>query len=319
MSSPMSVKRRRLNDANKKLTKPFVSPMRTQKTERTPLKEDSTKANVGHQAYTPSTLAHTIKPAVSTPTPAVIKPAPSKSSFTPQRSTAVRKQPSFSSLSSSKKNISPEEQALKKAISKTEFQIRKIQNDLDTLQQALKLTTSTTDDELRELSEKWRTCSQLVAEELFGSVKERVQRMGGVAAWRDMEKKKYERANGLGDFAQQEEQQEDNDADCEFDSEGEELPEEEQEHRKKMKRQALQELRDAADVVNEQLEVDPAAQKSRVWQEEGKDDDVSVTTVMGEAGCIADLLQTFTMDMMLRSLNIDLALIGYDKETQRWT
>lgn len=30
-------------------------------------------------------------------------------------------------------------------------------------------------------------------------------------------------------------------------------------------------------------------------------------------------LQTFTMDMMLRSLNIDLELIGYDKDAQRWT
>jgi len=29
--------------------------------------------------------------------------------------------------------------------------------------------------------------------------------------------------------------------------------------------------------------------------------------------------QTFTMDMMLRSLNIELAKIGYDKQSQRWT
>ena len=28
--------------------------------------------------------------------------------------------------------------------------------------------------------------------------------------------------------------------------------------------------------------------------------------------------QGFTMDMMLRSLNIDLELIGFDKEGQRW-
>jgi Swi5-dependent recombination DNA repair protein 1 len=28
--------------------------------------------------------------------------------------------------------------------------------------------------------------------------------------------------------------------------------------------------------------------------------------------------QSFTMDMMLKTLNIDIKLIGYDKEGQRW-
>lgn len=31
------------------------------------------------------------------------------------------------------------------------------------------------------------------------------------------------------------------------------------------------------------------------------------------------LIQNFTIDMMLRSLNIDLDVIGYDKELQKWT
>jgi len=30
------------------------------------------------------------------------------------------------------------------------------------------------------------------------------------------------------------------------------------------------------------------------------------------------LKQSFTMDMMLKTLNIDLKLIGYNKEAQRW-
>lgn len=30
------------------------------------------------------------------------------------------------------------------------------------------------------------------------------------------------------------------------------------------------------------------------------------------------LWQAFTMDMMLRSLNIELGVIGYDKHAQRW-
>jgi len=28
--------------------------------------------------------------------------------------------------------------------------------------------------------------------------------------------------------------------------------------------------------------------------------------------------QTFTMDMMLRQLNVELDVIGYDREEQRW-
>jgi hypothetical protein len=31
-----------------------------------------------------------------------------------------------------------------------------------------------------------------------------------------------------------------------------------------------------------------------------------------------DFTQAFTMDMMLRSLNIELDKIGYDKHAQRW-
>jgi hypothetical protein len=33
---------------------------------------------------------------------------------------------------------------------------------------------------------------------------------------------------------------------------------------------------------------------------------------------LANSLQTFTMDMMLGTLNIDLDVIGYDKREQRW-
>ncbi|KAK4626219.1 uncharacterized protein CLAFUR5_12081 [Fulvia fulva] len=295
MSSPLPTKRRKLNDANSKLHKPFISPMRTPKAERVPLQEDPNKANTTTRPYLPSTLAHTIKQP-NTTTGRLANPASTKPDMnTPAKPTPARKQ--TPTLWSSKKK-DPAEVAAQRAITSLELQIKKVQNDLDALKQAKQLSTTSTDAELEALSEKWRLTSQSVAEELFGEVKERVQRMGGVAAWREMEKRKHDRAHGMGDFAQ-EEQQEDDDADCEFDSQGEELPEEEQEYRKKMKRQAKKEMMDAADVPDE-VEVDPNAQKSKVWQEEGKDDD------------------TFTMDMMLRSLNIELGVIGYDKETQKW-
>ncbi|EME46416.1 hypothetical protein DOTSEDRAFT_51904 [Dothistroma septosporum NZE10] len=297
MSLPLPVKRRKLNDAHSKLTKPFISPMRAPKAERAPLQEDSKKGNVIVRPYLPSTLAHTVRQAQTTIRPRLANPASTKPDInTPARPTPARKQqPSLWSF----KKKDPEAVAIERAITSLEMQIKKVQDDLDTLSQAKQLSTTDTDAELEALSEKWRLTSQSLAEELFGEVKERVQRMGGVAAWREMEKRKHDRANGMGDFAR-EGLQEDDDADCEFDSQGEELPEEEQVYRKNMKRQAKQEIMDAADALDEP-EVDPHAQKTKVWQEDGNDDD------------------TFTMDMMLRSLNIELSVIGYDKETQKWT
>ena len=47
------------------------------------------------------------------------------------------------------------------------------------LTQAHALATSTTDDELINLIDIWRVASRAAAEELFGSTRDRVNRMGG--------------------------------------------------------------------------------------------------------------------------------------------
>ncbi|KAI7601418.1 hypothetical protein KC343_g15268, partial [Hortaea werneckii] len=178
---------------------------------------------------------------------------------------------------------------------------RTLRTDIDALKQSNQISTSNTDAELEQLTEKWRLASQQASEELFGHVKERVCRMGGVAAWRESEKQKFERSHGMGAFAP--EPEESDDADCEFDSQGEELPEKEQEFRKAEKRRVKQEALDAADLPSamEQQMGGSKGGKKMVWQEDVKDDD------------------SFTMDMMLRSLNIELDVIGYDKSAQRWT
>lgn len=314
MSSPFPIKRRKLNDATATLKKPFVSPMRsadpTSASMNAPWKNGH-KANVAPPPYIPSSLAHTVQTTSPVASTALASPALTIATATPSR-----KQPSLA-WSSCKKKASPEEQAAQKAVSALEVQIRCVQKELDILNQAEQLATTSTDAELEALSEKWKLCSQAVAEELFGTVKERVQRMGGVAAWRETEKRKYERAHGMGEFAQGEEP--DDDADCEFDSQGEELPEEEQEYRKKMKRQAKQEAMDAAEVP-EQPEVEDSGGHVPLWKEENSaDDDVSTRCNSFPRISHANVhLQSFTMDMMLRSLNIDLAVIGFDKIAQRW-
>ena len=44
----------------------------------------------------------------------------------------------------------------------------------------------------------------------------------------------------------------------------------------------------------------------------------TLSTLSKSGDDLLTALQTFTMDMMLRSMNIDLDVIGYDKENQRW-
>lgn len=268
-SSPLGVKRRRVEDATKRLTKPFVSPMRTNKPTPTPLPSAPTQQAF---TYTPSSLAHTVQLAYPLGKPAATSPKP------PRRivptATPVRRPPT--SLTSSRKKIAnPEEVAAQKAISSIEAQIRRTKNELDTLKQAQHIRSTSTDADLEQLAEKWRLASQAIAEDLFGTVKERVCRMGGVAAWREMEKKKHDRMHGIGEFAREEEVVQPDDADCEFDEEGEELPEDEQEYRKKMKRQAEREMADAAEGSGDvQVEAGDTKAKEKIWEEDGNDDDV---------------------------------------------
>lgn len=268
MSSPLSVKRRKIDNATSTLKKPFVSPLRSANNSHTPLKENGNTAN---RAYTPSRLAHTVKAASGPP----VTPAATRLVGAPaQKSTPSREQPVFTTSSS---RTDPAERAAQKAITSLELQIKNVRNDLDTLAQATRISNSNTDDELQELTEKWRAASQQASEELFGHVKERVCRMGGVAAWRESEQQKHYRAYGLGDFAP--EAEESDYADCEFDSQGEELPEEEQEFRKAEKKRVKREAMEAADLPSAEemsrLEGGDGGKKL-VWQEAANDDDVGL-------------------------------------------
>jgi len=266
-SPPMTAKRRRLNNASNTLSKPFVSPLKTADAHKTPSKSRRSDVTAtSNSPYIPSTLAHTINAATFVPSP---KPQASRpSAITPVRSNSVRRNAYSTPFA---KRADPAEQAVQKEITSLELQIKAVRNDIDALIQAAKYTSDSTDNDLEELAIKWKLASQAAAEEIFGSVKERVNRMGGVEAWRDSEKQKYERSNGIGEFAEPEVE---DDADCEFDSQGEELPEDEQEYRKKEKRRLKHEAMEAAD-VDERVVEDQTGPK-QVWQQTGSDDDVSL-------------------------------------------
>lgn len=305
MSSPVPLKRRRLNESLSTLSKPFVSPLKSSKTDPLPLKQNNNAANLPYQ---PSVHAHTQK-AVPSITTASLKHKPSY--FTPVKSTPIRKQATFTTFS---KHIDPAEAGAQKALTSLELQVRTVRNEIETLTQAAQLTNSTTDAGLEELAQKWKVAAQTAAEELFSTVKERVCHMDGVAAWRETEKQKYGRDNGFCYFN---EEVESNDADCEFDSQGEELPEEEQEYRRAKKRKARKEVEEAADV--EENVVERGEEKTKqVWQEEGEDDVSAFAGWLSGWLYLLVQLQIFTMEMMLRSLNIELDVIGWDKAAQRW-
>jgi hypothetical protein len=59
---------------------------------------------------------------------------------------------------------------------------------LETARQALRIKSSGTDVDLQALVNKWRLISQRAAEEVFVGAKERVDRMGGMKAWRQRSK-----------------------------------------------------------------------------------------------------------------------------------
>ncbi len=68
-----------------------------------------------------------------------------------------------------------------------------LRNEIQMLTQAHALATSTTDEDLVVLIDRWRAASRAAAEELFGSTRDRVNRMGGVGAWQEREKESKER------------------------------------------------------------------------------------------------------------------------------
>jgi Swi5-dependent recombination DNA repair protein 1 len=166
-----------------------------------------------------------------------------------------------------------------------------LRNEIQLLSQAHALATSTKDENLQILTDRWRTASRAAAEELFASTRDRVNRMGGVGAWRDREREAKERT-------------------MKWDREEMEA-----------EREKMEEARENGEIGDEAYDRYAEFAEGNTEHEEPAskvaDDDVSQTWCISRESS-ADALQSFTMDMMLKTLNIDLALIGYNKEVQRW-
>lgn len=72
-----------------------------------------------------------------------------------------------------------------------------------------------------------------------------------------------------------------------------------------------------------EYDIDPETENEKA-QREGNaaiEDDEPDDVCLDDCSCcrlVTDIMQEFTMSMMLRSLNVDLKAIGYDREQQRW-
>jgi Swi5-dependent recombination DNA repair protein 1 len=186
MSTP-ATKRRRIDTASQTLSKPFRSPFKTpfKSPEKTSASQDSTLTAT--KSSVP--LAHkNTNSLLYNPSKTTSLPAPSTSLATPNRSSRAKK--IFSSpVQAAALNTDPDIAPLLRAQREVEKQLRELKEELDTAEQAGKIEVDSAkkdpsgeiDGELVELIEKWKAASRQAAEELFGKVRDRVNRL--VISW----------------------------------------------------------------------------------------------------------------------------------------
>lgn len=301
ISTPPDPKRRRLNGyaSSSVLTKPFKSPFRTplkpsqDRAVKQSLKLDDNSVKeqaIGEQVPAHSTLNST--PTFKKPTAPHYLRTPVNASFPLSKPSPAADAATVAALRTAQRHTT----SLSTTIAATK-------RDIDALKQAISLSTSNTDPELEELIYKWRSAARGAAEEVFSSCRDKVNSMGGVGAWREREQEQRDwrkswqqdepsRGGGTHD----EEEDEDDDEDGERDGVSKEERRMHREMRREFERQKKEELegeREEAEEDHEQVK-----EGEDVWK--GAEDD------------------SFTMGMMLKTLNISLDVLGYDNKQERW-
>lgn len=299
MSTP-SAKRRRLEDAQSALRKPFRSPFKTP-SRKLELEKPNADITASSTAV-PSPLVQSTLPdsspdqSLSVSSLRTLRSSRSSTTF----STPSRPRPF------ARHNVVAPDDPLTEAIhaeeqrqSELSRQIRSLRTELDTLSQALTIATSTKDAGLEALTKKWRDATRAAAEEVFATTRDRVNNMGGIGAWRQSEQRQQEWRQGFR--AQDEDEPNLYESGDEGEDENEELTPEE---------------REAKLIVREQrAEARAEAKKERQWRKDQAAEAEAQKPSRTDDGGDDD---SFTMDMMLKTLNIDPEMIGWDKEGQRW-
>jgi hypothetical protein len=185
-------KRRKLDESSSTLSKPFKSPMR--------VGVNSQNHQINHKEQTVPDQCAKVTVHKTNPCANVIEvennslhQSTTKPPPPPSSSSAILKPPPRLSSSPHGPAKDPEYLSLQKQHSALVLQLSKLRQALDTAQQALKIQSSNTDVELELVIGKWQRISREAAEELFASAKDRVNRMGGVGAWRERNQKQTQR------------------------------------------------------------------------------------------------------------------------------
>ena len=188
MDATPIVKRRKLNQA---VNKPFKSPLKTARDQSAPTVQGSPLAS------TP--IKNASSDDVNTPADLGFKTPATRAIHLGSRSTPLRqrlsttisnKQQQSSTTNLGDPAIEQEIQNTIRPIRSLESSLTKQRQDIDTLNQALRLLSSNKSEELDELTIKWRTAARQAAEEVFSTARDKVNRMGGVGAWREMQKER---------------------------------------------------------------------------------------------------------------------------------
>ncbi|KAE8448485.1 hypothetical protein EG329_009366 [Mollisiaceae sp. DMI_Dod_QoI] len=220
MSTP-AAKRRRIETASQTLSKPFRSPFKTPL--KSPVKTSPSESNTATPVPLASKSSNSL---LSNPARTPSLPAPSSIAAT-NRAPLARK--TFSSpVATAALNADPDIAPLLRTQRELEKELRELKEEVDTAEQARKIEADSQkkdpdgeiDGELMELIGKWKSASRLAAEELFTKVSERVNRMGGPRAWKEMQKKQQEYQNS---WDQEEQTNNNDDDDDEDDAEGKEV------------------------------------------------------------------------------------------------
>lgn len=201
-SSPVPAKRRRLN-VDTKLSKPFKSPLRRDGANSG---TGSGESAIGPSGISPSTPVKMTSTSRKQSTETALFATQSQQTLsqttdpispqTPQRGTT--EDTGFSELQTPLSRLTDHQYTLKHQRIDLHKRLFVLRQELDTVQQALNIEQSKQDAELEALIFKWKVVSREAAEELFGFAKEKVERMGGVAAWK--ESMKGSRSKGGGDW-----------------------------------------------------------------------------------------------------------------------
>ncbi|KAF3921602.1 hypothetical protein AA313_de0206264 [Arthrobotrys entomopaga] len=291
-----AIKRRRLNSSvTSKLTRPFKSPLKVNNAvhnratgsggipRKYPPSTPPRKTTVPHTPFRPINVdaeeteeSEEVSPVKAALLPSVtkrpLKPTP-KSSNPPFRS-SFRGNTRFN-LSSPASNSTkdPYILSLEKKHMQLKNAVEEAKKRLEESAQALRIEESGEDEKLEELIVKWRQAAQSAADHMFSGAEQRFARMGGMAAYREMQNRKSGGGWGFADEDPEEGLTED---------------------QKEARRQAMYEA--GFDELSE-LEKSQTQMKNKSLKDDG---------------------DQFTMDMMLKSLNIDIDIMGYDKTTQGW-